>query len=279
MKILSGVLAHPGTAGQCTNGVPYFTIESNMHQRSKWDYSEIKAQVSPGPCRLHLRTAKYGRATIAAADVLARDNPRHARGGRAPSRGKTPARGEGARRARCNAPHTRSIATNGTGTRLRAIRSLPRQGEAAFFEQYLDGIRKSGSSIGAVSTPFPGVPSGLGARIYAKLDTAELAAAMMEHQRLLIGVEIGVVWCRRIVRRGKRRVRNAAQPPPPPPPQARGVLRWHLHRPAGGGALCGEAATSSCSLRQTLYPSSADTNIMTKGRHDPCVGIRAVPVG
>ena len=118
----------------------------------------------------------------------------------------------------------------------------PDKDKAAFFEGYLDGIRKKGSSIGAViEVVAEGVPAGLGAPIYAKLD-AELAAALMSINAVK-GVEIGAGFRRRrIVRRGKRRRDADGQPGRQLPVQScRRHSGRHLHRPAGGGALCGQA--------------------------------------
>ena len=156
----------------------------------------------------------------------------------------------------------------------------PDKDKAAFFEQYLDGIRKSGSSIGAViEVVAEGVPPGLGAPIYAKLD-GELAAAMMSINAVK-GVEIGAGFGAaelsgeqnademRTGNNGTRFLSN----------HAGGVL---------GGISTGQPVvvrfavkptSSILSPRQTVDRSGADTDIMTKGRHDPCVGIRAVPVG
>ena len=156
----------------------------------------------------------------------------------------------------------------------------PDKDKAAFFADYLDGIRKSGSSIGAViEVVAEGVPAGLGAPIYAKLD-AELAAALMSINAVK-GVEIGAGFGAaelsgeenademRTGNNGTRFLSN----------HAGGVL---------GGISTGQPVvvrfavkptSSILSPRQTVDRSGHDTDIMTKGRHDPCVGIRAVPVG
>ena len=81
----------------------------------------------------------------------------------------------------------------------------PDKDKAAFFEDYLDGIRKSGSSIGAViEVVAEGVPAGLGAPIYAKLD-GDLGAAHDEHQCGEGRRDRRRLWRRGIVGRGKRR--------------------------------------------------------------------------
>ena len=118
----------------------------------------------------------------------------------------------------------------------------PDKDKAAFFESYLDGIRKSGSSIGAViEVVAEGVPAGLGAPIYAKLD-AELAAALMSINAVK-GVEIGAGFGAAELsgeenademRMGNQGVSFLSN-------HAGGISGWHLHRAAGGGAVCGEA--------------------------------------
>jgi chorismate synthase len=156
----------------------------------------------------------------------------------------------------------------------------PDKDKAAFFESYLDGIRKSGSSIGAViEVVAEGVPAGLGAPIYAKLDS-DLASAMMSINAVK-GVEIGAGFGAaeltgeenademRTGNNGTRFLSN----------HAGGVL---------GGISTGQPVvvrfavkptSSILTTRRTVDRKGADTDILTKGRHDPCVGIRAVPVG
>jgi chorismate synthase len=156
----------------------------------------------------------------------------------------------------------------------------PDKDKAAFFESYLDGIRKAGSSIGAViEVVAEGVPPGLGAPIYAKLD-GDLAAAMMSINAVK-GVEIGAGFGAaelsgeenademRTGNDGTRFLSN----------NAGGIL---------GGISTGQAVvvrfavkptSSILTPRRTVDRKGAETEITTKGRHDPCVGIRAVPVG
>ena len=156
----------------------------------------------------------------------------------------------------------------------------PDKDKAAFFEDYLDGIRKSGSSIGAVIEVIAeGVPAGLGAPIYAKLD-AEIAAALMSINAVK-GVEIGAGFGAAELtgeenademRMGNQGARFLAN-------NAGGIL---------GGISTGQPivarfavkpTSSILSPRQTIDRQGGETDITTKGRHDPCVGIRAVPVG
>src|SRR5207248_1789074 len=151
--------------------------------------------------------------------------------------------------------------------------------KAAFFESYLDDVRKKGSSIGAViEIVAEGVPAGLGAPIYAKLD-ADLAAAMMSINAVK-GVEIGAGFGAAELsgeenademRMGNQGVSFLSN-------HAGGIL---------GGVSTGQPVvarfavkptSSILSPRRTVDRSGVDTDITTKGRHDPCVGIRAVPV-
>jgi chorismate synthase len=156
----------------------------------------------------------------------------------------------------------------------------PDKDKAAFYETYLDGIRKNGSSIGAViEIVAEGVPAGLGAPIYAKLD-AELAAAMMSINAVK-GVEIGTGF-------GAAELSGE---------QNADEMRMDNHGPKflsnhAGGILGGistgqpvvvrfavKPTSSILAPRQTVDRKGHETDIVTKGRHDPCVGIRAVPVG
>jgi len=156
----------------------------------------------------------------------------------------------------------------------------PDKDKAAFFEGYLDDIRKKGSSIGAVIEVIAeGVPAGLGAPIYAKLD-GDLAAALMSINAVK-GVEIGAGFGAAELsgeeNADEMRMGN----------QGVGFLSNHAGGILGGistgqpvvARFAVKPTSSILSPRRTVDRSGADTDIMTKGRHDPCVGIRAVPVG
>ena len=156
----------------------------------------------------------------------------------------------------------------------------PDTDKAAFFEDYLDGIRKGGSSIGAViEVVAEGVPAGLGAPIYAKLD-ADLAAAMMSINAVK-GVEIGAGFGAAELsgEDNADEMRMGNQGPKFLSNHAGGIL---------GGISTGQAVvvrfavkptSSILTPRRTIDRKGGETEILTKGRHDPCVGIRAVPVG
>jgi chorismate synthase len=152
---------------------------------------------------------------------------------------------------------------------------------AAEWADYLDGLRKSGNSVGAIiEVVARGVPAGLGAPIYGKLDT-DLAAAMMSINAVK-GVEIGEGMAAAMLT-GEQ---NADEiflgndgKPVYSSNHAGGIL---------GGISTGQdvvvrfavkPTSSILKPRQTITKGGQAAEIITKGRHDPCVGIRAVPVG
>ena len=151
------------------------------------------------------------------------------------------------------------------------------QGWAAF----LDGVRKAGSSCGAViEVVADGVPPGLGAPIYGKLDQ-DIASAMMSINAVK-GVEIGAGFGAASLS-GEENADEMRIGPDGRPlflaNNAGGIL---------GGISTGQAVvvrfavkptSSILTPRRTIDSSGHETEILTKGRHDPCVGIRAVPVG
>ncbi len=145
---------------------------------------------------------------------------------------------------------------------------------------YLDGLRKSGSSVGAmIEVVAKGVPPGLGAPVYGKLDT-DLAAAMMSINAVK-GVEIGA-GMEAAMLTGEENADEIRMGPDGPvfgSNHAGGIL---------GGISTGQdvvvrfavkPTSSILTPRRTITRSGEETEIVTKGRHDPCVGIRAVPVG
>ena len=150
---------------------------------------------------------------------------------------------------------------------------------AADWEGYLDGLRKSGSSAGAtIEVTIRGCPPGLGAPVYGKIDT-DLAAAMMSINAVK-GVEIGEgMAAARLT--GEANADEIAMGPNGPvygSNHAGGIL---------GGITTGQdivvrfavkPTSSILTPRKTITKSGEATEIVTKGRHDPCVGIRAVPV-
>ena len=277
VKILSGVMAHPETGRQVTTGTPIALLIENTDQRPK-DYSDIKDKFRPGHADFTYE-AKYGL--------------RDYRGGGRSSARETASRVAAGAIARKVVP---DISVRGALVQMgphkidrqkwdweeiaRNPFFCPDKDKATFFEGYLDGIRKKGSSIGAViEIVAEGVPAGFGAPIYAKLD-AELAAAMMSINAVK-GVEIGAGFGAAELsgeeNSDEMRMDN------------RGVSFLSNH---AGGVLGGistgqpvvvrfavKPTSSILSPRKTIDVHGNETEIATKGRHDPCVGIRAVPVG
>jgi chorismate synthase len=151
---------------------------------------------------------------------------------------------------------------------------------AAAWEGYLSGVRKSGSSCGAViELVAEGVPPGLGAPVYAKLD-ADLAGALMSINAVK-GVEIGDGFAAAALSGEANADEMRMQD---------GLVQFGSNHAGGilGGISSGQPVvarfavkptSSILSPRQSVDRQGRDVEIITKGRHDPCVGIRAVPVG
>jgi len=151
---------------------------------------------------------------------------------------------------------------------------------ATGFESYLDDIRKSGSSIGAVvEVVASGVPAGWGAPIYGKLDQ-DLASAMMSINAVK-GVEIGAGFAaaRLSGEDNADQIRMDGDTAAFETNNAGGVLGGIS---SGQDIVCRFAVKPTSSIltpRDTVDRNGNNTEISTKGRHDPCVGIRAVPIG
>jgi chorismate synthase len=145
---------------------------------------------------------------------------------------------------------------------------------------YLDGLRLSHNSVGAViEVTASGVPAGLGAPLYGKLDS-DLAAAMMSINAVK-GVEIGDGFAAATLTgvQNADEIRMGADGPEFLSNHAGGIL---------GGISSGQPVvvrfavkptSSILTPRATIDAKGAEIDLVTKGRHDPCVGIRAVPVG
>lgn len=157
---------------------------------------------------------------------------------------------------------------------------VPDAKAAGDWADYLDGLRKSGSSVGAIiEVTARGVPAGIGAPVYGKLDT-DLAAAMMSINAVK-GVEIGEGMSAAMLT-GELNADEITMGPEGPEyssNHAGGIL---------GGISTGQdvvvrfavkPTSSILTTRRTITKQGEETEIITKGRHDPCVGIRAVPVG
>ena len=187
VHILSGVFADEATGAQVTTGTPIALLIENVDQRSK-DYSEIKDKYRPGHAD-YTYDVKYG----------IRD---YRGGGRASAR-ETAARVAAGAIARKIVP---GLTVRGALVQIGPHRIdrarwdwdevernpffCPDAEQAALFADYLDDVRKAGSSVGAViEVVAEGVPAGLGAPVYGKLD-GDLAAALMGINAVK-GVEIG----------------------------------------------------------------------------------------
>ena len=278
VRIVSGVMIDEASGRQVTTGTPIGLLIDNVDQRSK-DYGEIRNQYRPGHADFTY-DVKYG--------------IRDYRGG-----GRSSAR-ETAMRVAAGGIARKVIA--GVTIRGALIQVGPLKIDRAnwdwdavddnpFFcpdaaavgawEDYLDGVRKAGSSCGAVvEIVAEGVPPGWGAPLYGKLD-AELAAALMSINAVK-GVEIGdgmaVAGLSGEENADEMRAGNGGKPT---------FLSNHA-----GGILGGISSGAPVVARFAVKPTSsiltprrsvdrfgAEIEIRTKGRHDPCVGIRAVPVG
>ena len=273
VKILSGVFE-----GQTTGTAVSLVIE-NVDQRSR-DYSEIMDKFRPGHADFTY-WKKYG--------------IRDYRGGGRSSARETAMRvaaGAIARKVLGNSLKVRgALVQIGDRKVDRAAWDWdetakndfwsPDPGAAADWETMMDSARKAGSSLGAViEVVASGVPVGLGAPIYGKLD-ADLASAMMSINAVK-GVEIGAgfdaVELSGEENADEMRISND------------GGVEFLSNSAGGvlGGISTGQdvvvrfavkPTSSILSPRRTVTKQGENTEISTKGRHDPCVGIRAVPVG
>jgi len=275
VKILSGVMdtGH----GQVTTGAPITLMIENTDQRSK-DYSDIKDKYRPGHAD-YTYDAKYG--------------IRDYRGGGRSSARETAARVAAGAIARKVVPDVRvraALVQMGPHKIDRANWNwdevsrnpffCPDPVKAKFFEEYLDDIRKSGSSIGAViEVVAENVPAGWGAPIYGKLD-GDIAAAMMSINAVK-GVEIGAGFGSAELRGEDNadEMRHGNNGPVFLSNHAGGILGGISTGQAVVARFAVKPTSSILTPRKTVDRSGAETEIVTKGRHDPCVGIRAVPVG
>jgi len=276
VRILSGVFTDEAGA-QVTTGTPIALEIENVDARSK-DYGDIKDKFRPGHAD-YTYLMKYGlRDWRGSGRASARETANRVAAG-AIARKVVP--GMGVRGALIQ------IGNN----RLGEHRDWKAVEENPFFcpdpehwhvwEDYLDQIRKRGSSVGAViEIVAEGVPSGLGAPIYGKLDQ-DIASGLMSINAVK-GVEIGAGFAAASLsgeeNADEMRMRKDGSPE-------------FLSNNAGGilgGISTGQPivarfavkpTSSILTPRRTVDATGHDTEISTKGRHDPCVGIRAVPIG
>ena len=278
VKILSGVFIDEASGKQVTTGTPVALMIENVDQRSK-DYSDIKDKFRPGHADFTYE-AKYG--------------IRDYRGGGRSSARETAARvaaGAIARKVVAGVCVRGALVQVGPHKIDRSRWDWDEVDRNPFFcpdpvaaqewEKYLDGIRKAGSSIGAViEIVAENVPAGWGAPIYAKLDS-EIAGALMTINAVK-GVEIGAGFASAELtgeeNADELRMGNDGKP-------------LFLSNNAGGilgGISTGQPVVARFAVkptssiltpRRTIDRAGHEADILTKGRHDPCVGIRAVPVG
>ncbi|MFT4715169.1 MAG: chorismate synthase [Paracoccaceae bacterium] len=275
VEILSGVFEGK------TTGTPIQLMIRNTDQRSK-DYSDIMEKFRPGHADITY-WQKYG--------------IRDYRGGGRSSARETAARvaAGGVARAALRAllpdlSITGFMVQMGSDKIDRAALDMaqinanpfwtPDAAAAARWEKYLGELRKSGNSVGAVvEVVASGMPAGLGAPVYAKLDT-DIATAMMSINAVK-GVEIGAGMDAATLT-GEENADEISMGPDGPiysSNHAGGILGGIS---TGQDVVCRFAVKPTSSIlkpRATITKAGEEVEIITKGRHDPCVGIRAVPVG
>jgi chorismate synthase len=277
VKIVSGVFPNDNGV-QVTTGTSIGLIIDNTDQRSK-DYGDIKDKFRPGHADITYN-AKYG--------------IRDYRGGGRSSARETAMRVAAGAIARKIIPRVTiraALVQMGPHKINRANWDwdqvnqnpffCPDSEAAKFFEGYLDDIRKNGSSVGAVlEVVATGVPAGWGAPIYGKLD-ADLAGALMSINAVK-AVEIGdgfdAASLSGIENADEIRMDSEGNP----------IFTSNHAGGILGGISTGQPiiarfavkpTSSILTSRATIDRFGSETDILTKGRHDPCVGIRAVPVG
>lgn len=278
VKILSGVFADGAGGPQMTTGTPIALVIENLDQRTK-DYADIKDKYRPGHAD-YTYDVKYG--------------VRDYRGGGRQSARETAMRVAAGAIARKIVPGflVRGALVQMGPHRVERARwdwdevernpfFCPDAKLAAALEGYLDGVRKSGSSIGAViEVVAEGVPPGLGAPVYGKLDS-DLAGALMGINAVK-GVEIGAGFGAAELS-GEENADEMRLGPD-------GKVRFLSNNAGGilGGISTGapvvarfavKPTSSILNPRRTVDRYGSETEISTTGRHDPCVGIRAVPIG
>lgn len=277
VEILSGVFEDEA-GQQVTTGAPISLVIRNVDQRSK-DYSEIAKTFRPGHADITY-IDKYGiRDYRGGGRSSARETAVRVAAG-AIARKVVPAmkiRGALVQMG----PHKVDRANWDWAEINRNPFFCPDAKAAKHWETYLDEIRKSGSSIGAViEVVAENVPAGLGAPLYSKLDQ-DLASAMMSINAVK-GVEIGA-GMQSAELTGEQNADEIRM-------SADGTREFQSNHAGGvlGGISTGQPVvcrfavkptSSILTPRKTIDTAGNETEIFTKGRHDPCVGIRAVPVG
>ncbi|MEE4200813.1 chorismate synthase [Erythrobacter sp.] len=276
VRIMSGVFEDDG-GRQVTTGTPIHLMIENTDQRSK-DYSQIARSYRPGHAD-YTYDAKYG--------------IRDYRGGGRSSARETAARVAAGAVARLVIPEvsiTAYVCELGGDAIDREAIAYEEIGKNPFFcpdisaatrwGEKVEAARKDGSSLGAVvECSAQGVPAGWGAPVYAKLD-GELAAAMMSINATK-GVEIGDGFA--AARLTGEKNADAMSPGDDGKP----VFASNHAGGTAGGISTGQPVVCRVAFKPTssiltpvdsITSSGEATQVMTKGRHDPCVGIRGTPV-
>ncbi|GEO84148.1 MULTISPECIES: chorismate synthase [Alphaproteobacteria] len=277
VKVLSGVMPQDD-GSMITTGTPVSLMIENTDQRSK-DYGDIAKRYRPGHADFTY-DVKYG--------------IRDYRGGGRSSARETAARVAAGALARLVIPGVTirgALVQIGKHKINRANWNWAQVEQNPFFapdaeivpvwEDYLDGIRKAGSSVGAViEVVAEGVPAGIGAPVYGKLDQ-DIASLLMSINAVK-GVEIGNGFGSAEIT-GEENADEMRIGPDGRPVflsnNAGGIL---------GGISTGEPIVARFAIkptssilteRRSIDADGQEVDVRTKGRHDPCVGIRAVPVG
>ncbi|OHV85728.1 chorismate synthase [Ensifer sp. LCM 4579] len=278
VKVLSGVMLDDDGETMIATGTPISMMIENTDQRSK-DYSEIAKRYRPGHAD-YTYDVKYG--------------IRDYRGGGRSSARETAARVAAGAIARKVVP---GLIVRGALVQIGKHRIdranwdwaevennpffSPDPAIVPVWEDYLDGIRKAGSSIGAVVEVIAeGVPAGIGAPIYGKLDQ-DIASNLMSINAVK-GVEIGNGFAAAEIsgeeNADEMRIGSGGEP-------------VFLSNKAGGilgGIATGQPVVARFAIkptssilteRRSIDSDGNEVDVRTKGRHDPCVGIRAVPIG
>jgi chorismate synthase len=278
VAILSGVFTDEETGTQVTTGTPIALEIANEDPRSK-DYSDIKDKFRPGHAD-YTYFVKYG--------------VRDWRGsGRASAR-ETANRVAAGAIARKIVPNMRvrgALVQIGPHRIDRANWRWDEVDNNPFFcpdpkaveiwTKFLNEVRKAGSSTGAViEVVADGVPPGLGAPVYGKLDQ-DIASGLMSINAVK-GVEIGAGFAAAAMSGDESadEMRNRPAGWPEFKSNNAGGILGGISTGQPVIALFAVKPTSSILIpRQTVDKNGNETEVSTKGRHDPCVGIRAVPIG
>jgi chorismate synthase len=278
VRIMSGVFAEQPGGPQLTTGTPIMLLIENVDQRSK-DYSAIKDKYRPGHAG-YTYDVKYGLHDYRGGGrASARETAARVAAG-AVARKIIP--GMSVRAALVQmGPHKIDRAAWDWDETSRNPFFCPDAARAKFFEDYLDGVRKAGSSVGAIiEVVAEGVPPGLGAPVYGKLD-ADIAAALMGINAVK-GVEIGDGFATAAMRGEDNadEMRSGNENKPVfSSNHAGGILGGISSGQPIVARFAVKPTSSILTPRKTVDRYGRDTDIVTTGRHDPCVGIRAVPVG